>query len=344
MESAFGVSMGHEEMMAKVRWGVLGTSKFAQAKFMPAMKHCRSGEITALASRDPAGARAVADRLGIGKVHGSYEELLADPDVDAIYNPLPNHLHVPWSIKALEAGKHVLCEKPVGLSSAEARQLLSAAKLRPHLKVMEAFMYRHHPQWRRAKQIVEDGGIGRLRTIQSFFSYFNTDAGNIRNRADIGGGGMMDIGCYNVPLSRFIFGEEPKRVIGCLEYDPDFGTDRLASGVLDFGRGTATFTCSTQLTPYQRVNIFGTGGRVEIEIPFNAPPDRPCRMWYQRGVENEEIVFDTCDQYTIESDLMSEAILNDTPVPTPLEDAVANMAVIEAIFRSGRAGAWVGVT
>jgi predicted dehydrogenase len=329
--------------VSKVRWGVLGTSKFAQTKFIPAMKRCRSGEITAIASRDSAGARATADRLGIAKAYGSYEELLADADVDVIYNPLPNHLHVLWSIRALEAGKHVLCEKPIGLSSTEASQLLIASKLRPHLKVMEAFMYRHHPQWRRAKQIVDEGGIGQLRTIQSFFSYFNTDASNIRNRADIGGGGMMDIGCYNVSLSRFIFGDEPKRVIGCLEYDPDFGTDRLASAILDFGRGTATFTCSTQLAPYQRVNILGTGGRVEIEIPFNAPPDRSCRIWQQRGAEIEEIAFDICDQYTIEGDLMSEAILNDTPVPTPLEDAIANMAVIEAIFRSGRNCAWVGI-
>ena len=330
--------------MSKVRWGVLGTSKFAQTKFIPAMKHCRSGEITAIASRDLAGARAAADRLGIAKAYGSYEALLADAEVDVIYNPLPNHLHVPWSIRALEAGKHVLCEKPIGLSSAEARQLLIASQLRPHLKVMEAFMYRHHPQWRRAKQIVDEGGIGRLRTIQSFFSYFNTDAANIRNRAEISGGGMMDIGCYNVSLSRFIFGEEPKRVIGCLDYDPDFGTDRLAAGILDFGHGTATFTCSTQLAPYQRVNIFGTGGRVEIEIPFNAPPDLQCRMWHQRGAEIKEIAFDSCDQYTIEGDLMSEAILNDTPVPTPPQDAVANMAVIEGIFRSGRDCAWVGIS
>lgn len=329
--------------MSKVRWGVLGTSKFAQTKFIPAMKQCRLGEITAIASRDLASARATADRLGIGKAYASYEDLLADVDVDVIYNPLPNHLHVPWSIKALQAGKHVLCEKPIGLSFAEAGELLSAAKLRPHLKVMEAFMFRHHPQWRRAKQIIEQGGIGQLRTIQSFFSYFNTDAKNIRNRADIGGGGLMDIGCYNVSLSRFMFAAEPKRVIGCLEYDPDFRTDRLASGILDFGSGMATFTCSTQLAPYQRVNIFGTSGRVEIEIPFNAPPDRACRMWHQRGADIEEIVFDICDQYTLQSELFSEAILNDTPVPTPLEDAIANMKVIEAIVRGGRDCAWVGI-
>ncbi|HJZ49597.1 MAG TPA: Gfo/Idh/MocA family oxidoreductase, partial [Roseiflexaceae bacterium] len=258
----------------------------------------------------------------------------------AIYNPLPNHLHVPWSIKAIEAGKHVLCEKPIALSAAEARELVAASRARPELKVMEAFMYRHHPQWRRAHQIVNEGGIGALRTIQSFFSYYNDDPANIRNQADIGGGGLMDIGCYNISLSRFIFGAEPQRVCGIVEYDPQLKTDRLASGMIDFGRGTSTFTCSTQLAPYQRVNIFGDAGRIEIEIPFNAPPDRPCRMWHQRASGIEEIVFEICDQYTIQGDLFARAILDDTPVPTPIEDAVANMEVIEALVRSAKTGAW----
>jgi predicted dehydrogenase len=254
---------------------------------------------------------------------------------------MPNHLHVPWSIKAIEAGKHVLCEKPISLTTAEAESLLAVARQHPQIKVMEAFMYRLHPQWQRAKEIVSSGGIGELRTIQSFFSYFNNDPNNIRNMADIGGGGLMDIGCYNISLSRFIFGSEPKRVLGIVEYDPNFNTDRLASGILDFGNGTATFTCSTQLSSYQRVNIFGTEGRIEIEIPFNAPPDRPCRIWHQRGGEIEEIVFDTVDQYTIQGDLFSQAVLNDTPVPTPLEDGIENMRIIEAIVASGRANGWV---
>lgn len=327
--------------MSKTRWGVLSTSKFAQTKIIPAMKHCQHAEITAIASRNLEAAQEAAQRLEIAKAYGSYEELLADTELDVIYNPMPNHLHVEWSIRALEAGKHVLCEKPIGLSSAEGQRLLDAAKLYPTLKVMEAFMYRHHPQWQRAKQLVTEGKIGELRTIQSFFSYFNTDASNIRNQADIGGGAMMDIGCYNVSLSRFIFGEEPKRVLGIVERDPQFQTDRLSSGILDFGRGTATFTCSTQLSPYQRVNIFGTEGRIEIEIPFNAPPDKPCKMWLQQGSEIEEIVFDICDQYTIQGDLFSLAILNDTPVPTPLEDAVANMKVIEAVFESSKTGNWI---
>ncbi len=327
--------------MTKIRWGVLSTANIGVAKVLPAMQRGTLCEVTAIASRDLAKAQATATQLGIPKAYGSYEELLADPDIDAIYNPLPNHLHVPWSIKAIEAGKHVLCEKPIALTTAEAQTLADAAKQNPQLKVMEAFMYRHHPQWQRARQIVTEGGIGNLRTIQSIFSYYNTDPGNVRNQADIGGGGLMDIGCYNISISRFIFDAEPQRVCGIVEYDPQFKTDRLASGILDFGSGTATFTCSTQLASYQRVHIFGDSGRIEIEIPFNAPPDKPCKIWHQHAGGIEEIVFNVCDQYTLQGDALARAILDDTPVPTPIEDAVANMAVIEALVRSSKSGAWV---
>ena len=304
--------------MTKIRWGVLSTANIGVAKVLPAMQRGALCDVTAIASRDLAKAQAIAKQLGIPKAYGSYEQLLADPEIDAIYNPLPNHLHVPWSIKAIEAGKHVLCEKPIALTTAEAQTLADAAKQHPQLKVMEAFMYRHHPQWQRARQIVSAGGIGALRTIQSFFSYYNDDPGNIRNQADIGGGGLMDIGCYNISISRFIFDAEPQRVCGIVEYDPQLKTDRLASGMLDFGRGTATFTCSTQLASYQRVNIFGDTGRIEIEIPFNAPPDRPCKIWHQHAGGTEEIVFDVCDQYTLQGDALARAILDDTPVPTPI--------------------------
>ncbi len=327
--------------MTKIRWGVLSTANIGVAKVLPAMQRGTLCEVTAIASRELSKAQATAKQLGIPKAYGSYEELLADPEIDAIYNPLPNHLHVPWSIKAIEAGKHVLCEKPIALTTAEAQTLADAARQHPQLKVMEAFMYRHHPQWQRARQIVSAGGIGTLRTIQSFFSYYNDDPGNIRNQADIGGGGLMDIGCYNISISRFIFDAEPQRVCGIVEYDPQLKTDRLASGMLDFGSGTATFTCSTQLSSYQRVNIFGDTGRIEIEIPFNAPPDRPCKIWHQHAAGTEEIVFDVCDQYTLQGDALARAILDDTPVPTPIEDAVANMAVIEALVRSSKSGAWV---
>jgi predicted dehydrogenase len=327
--------------MSKVRWGILSTANIGVEKVIPGMQQGEYCEITAIASRDLGKAQAAAEQLGIPKAYGSYEELLADPQVEAVYNPLPNHLHVPWSIKVIEAGKHVLVEKPIGLTSSEGQELVDAAKAHPKLKVMEAFMYRHHPQWQRAKQLVSEGKIGELRTIQTFFSYFLLDPDNVRNKADIGGGGLMDIGCYCISLSRFIFDVEPERVCGIVEYDPVMKVDRLASAMMDFGRGTSTFTCATQLVPYQRVNIFGTEGRVEIEIPFNAPPDRPCKMWHQHGDEIEEILVDICDQYTIQGDLFSQAVLNDTEVPTPLEDAVANMKVIEAIIQSAKSGTWV---
>jgi predicted dehydrogenase len=328
--------------MTKVRWGIISTANIGVKKVIPGMQKGAYCDIAAIASRDLATAQKAAQELGIPKAFGSYEALLADPDIDAVYNPLPNHLHVPLSIKALEAGKHVLCEKPIALTTVEAQTLLAASKRFPKLKAMEAFMYRHHPQWVKAKELVVSGRIGTLRTIQSFFSYYNVDPKNVRNMPDIGGGGLMDIGCYNISLSRFIFDKEPARLAGIVEYDPNFHTDRLVSGILDFGNGTATFTCSMQLASYQRVNIFGTEGRVEIEIPFNAPPDRPCRMWLQQpSAPIEEIVFDVCDQYTIQGDLFSRSILEDTPVPTPLEDAVANMRVLEAIVESGRTEAWV---
>jgi predicted dehydrogenase len=324
--------------MNKINWGVLSTARIGVNKVIPALQACRFGRVAAIASRDHTRGQQAAEKLGIGKVHGSYEALLADPAIQAVYIPLPNHLHVPWSIKALAAGKHVLCEKPIGLNAREAQHLLDAAARYPNLKVMEAFMYRHHPQWIKARQLVAEGSIGELRTVHSVFSYWNVDPDNIRNQGDIGGGAMMDIGCYCVSLSRWLFEAEPTRVLGAAQFDPVFKTDRMTSGVLEFGRGVATFTCSTQLSPYQRVNIFGTEGRIEIEIPFNAPPDRACRLSHQRGATTTEHVFDVCDQYTIQGDLFARAILDDSPVPTPLTDALANMRVIEAVLTSARTG------
>jgi predicted dehydrogenase len=327
--------------MRKVRWGVLSTANIGTGKVIPAMQRCAYGEVVAIASRNLETARQTAARMGIPHAYGSYEELLADPAIDAVYNPLPNHLHVPWSIKTLEAGKHVLCEKPIGLTAEEAESLTTVAARHPDLKVMEAFMYRHHPQWQRARQIVTDGGIGRVQTIQIFFSFYLDDPANIRNIAAAGGGALMDIGCYAISVPRFLFGGEPQRVCSLMEYDPQFGTDRLVSAILDFGATTATFTCGTQLTPYQRVHIFGSTGRVEIEIPFNAPPDRPCTIWHQQGDETTEIVLDLCDQYTIQADLFARAVLDGTAVPTPLTDTVANMHVIDAVRQSASTGAWV---
>lgn len=324
--------------MKKIRWGVLSTAKIAREKVIPAMQAGQFCSIDAIASRNEEQAKQTAAALNIPKAYASYDALLQDAEIDAVYIPLPNHLHVPWAIKALAANKHVLCEKPIGLTAAEAKQLLEAAKHKPHLRIMEAFMYRFHPQWRRIKKILQDGSIGELKTIESFFSYYNTDAGNIRNQKDIGGGGMLDIGCYCVSLSRFIFDKEPESVCGNVDIDPVMQTDRMASGILNFANGTATFTCSTQLTPYQRANILGTKGRIEIEIPFNGPPLSETRIWLHTQTGKEEIVFDAVDQYTLQGDVFSQAILNNTAVPTDLQDAIHNMLVIEAVFKSAATG------
>jgi predicted dehydrogenase len=331
-------------MAKKVRWGVLSTAAIGLKKVLPAMQKGDWSEISAIASRDVSKAEESARALGIPKAYGSYEELLADPEIEAIYNPLPNQLHVPWSIKAAQAGKHVLCEKPISLTLAEAKSLLEVEQ-QTGVKIGEAFMVRTHPQWLRTRELIAGGRIGELRSILGFFSYFNDDPGNIRNIADFGGGGLMDIGCYPINTSRFIFGEEPLRVSGVLENDPKFGTDRLTSAILEYPSGHAVFTCSTQLVPYQRMQMMGTRGRIEIEIPFNAPIDRPCQIsiddgkdLFGGGITVEKIP--TCDQYTIQGDAFSKAIREGTPVPVPMSDAVKNMAVIEAVFRSARSGKW----
>ena len=326
--------------MKKLNWGILSTAKIGIEKVIPAMQQGKLSEIVAIASRTHESAREAAKNLKIPKAFGSYQDLLDDTSIDAVYIPLPNHMHVPWTIKALAANKHVLCEKPIALTATEAKELLKETEKFPHLKVMEAFMYRHHPQWIQALELINGGGIGMVKTVHSFFSYHNDDPENIRNMVDMGGGGLMDIGCYCISLSRLIFDSEPQRVLGKIEYDPSFKTDRICSGILDFGRGISTFTCSTQLVPYQRVNIFGTKGRIEIEIPFNAPTEQPCRMLFQFNDKIEELEIKICDQYTIQGDLFSLAVLNNENVPTPLEDAVANMKVLEAIIKSADKESW----
>jgi predicted dehydrogenase len=331
-------------MQKKLRWGVLSTANIGIKKVLPAMQKGRYTTVDAIASRDPELARNAAASLGIPKAYGSYEELLADPEIDAVYNPLPNQLHVPWTAKAAEAGKHVLCEKPISLTAAEAKTLL-AVRDRTGVKIGEAFMIRSATQWLRAGELLRAGRIGQLRSVAGFFSYFNDDPANIRNQVECGGGALLDIGCYCIQAARLGFGQEPKRVIGLVERDPRFHTDRLTSALLDFAGGQAIFTCSTQLVPYQRVQFFGTKGRIEIEIPFNAPKDRPTRLFIDEtgelvgsGIRTEE--FPTADQYTLQGDAFSRAVLEGSEVPVPLEEAIANMAVIEAVFRSAETGSW----
>jgi predicted dehydrogenase len=331
-------------MAKKIRWGVLSTANIGVKKVIPGMQRGQLTAIVAIASRDLAKAEAAADALGISTAYGSYEELLADPDIDAIYNPLPNHMHVPWTIKAAEAGKHVLCEKPIGLTAAEAETLLPV-RARTGVKIGEAFMVRSHPQWLRLRALLDAGRIGPLRSFFGFFSYFNIDPANIRNQADIGGGALMDIGCYLIQAARFAFAQEPARVVALIDRDPQMHTDRLTSAILDFPSGQAVFTCSTQLAPYQRFQFLGAQGRIELEVPVNAPADRPTRLFidsgsdlFGGGIATE--TFPVCDQYTLQGDAFSKAILENTEVPVPIEDAIRNMAVIEAIFRSAKTGQW----
>jgi predicted dehydrogenase len=334
-------------MPDKVRWGILGVARIATVKVIPAMQRGAYSDIVAIASRDLQKARSAAGDLGIPTAYGSYEELLADPNIEAIYNPLPNHLHVPWSIWAAEAGKHVLCEKPVSMTVAECRTLIDVRN-RTGVKIGEAFMVRTHPQWLRARELVRSGEIGDLRAVMTAFSYNNRDPKNIRNVEEWGGGALMDIGCYPIHLSRFLFGEEPTRALGLIDRDPEMRIDRLTSAVLEFPSGQAVFTCSTQMVPYQRVQILGTRGRIEVEIPVNAPPNRPCRLWVDSGADlfggglrTEQ--FEICDQYTIQGDLFSKAVREGGEPPTPLEDSIRNMAVIEAVFRSAREDAWTPI-
>jgi predicted dehydrogenase len=330
--------------MRKVKWGVLGVANIAVEKVIPAMQRGEVSEIAAIASRDLARAREAAERLGIGRAYGSYDELLADPGIEAVYNPLPNELHVPWTIKALEAGKHVLCEKPVGLDADQARSLIEARDRAGKL-VAEAFMVRTHPQWRRARALVGEGAIGAVSAIQTFFSYRLLDPENVRNRPP-GGGGLYDIGCYAILTARYIFGAEPTRVVATLDRDLNFRTDRLVSAILEFPGGRhLTFTAATQLSGHQRVTIVGETGRIEVEIPFNAPPDRPTKILIDSGADLfgggarvEE--FPVCDQYGLQGDAFSRAVLGEAPLEFPIEDAVLNMRVIDALFRSAERGSW----
>jgi predicted dehydrogenase len=342
--SAQGSNQSSNETLAPVRWGVLGASHFAQKVSLPGMRRGPLTKLAALASRDAAKATTAAQALGIPKAYGSYDELLADPDIEAIYVPLPNHLHVEWSARALRAGKHVLCEKPIALDAGDAETLVAAQRESGKL-VAEAFMVRYHPQWRQAKAWVQDGRIGELVSVQTAFSYFNRDAANIRNRRDVGGGALYDIGCYAVNTSRYLFGREPQRAIALIERDPDFGTDRLTSALVDYGGAHLTFTCSTQAVPYQRVNAFGTRGRIEIEIPFNAPADKPCRIFCDDGSvlgggSAEVMTFPVVDQYHLQSEAFSRAIRTGEPIENSIEVAVGNMRVIDALFRSADSGGW----
>ncbi len=329
--------------MQPVRWGILSTAKIGRTKVIPGMMKSPLCHVVAVASRNEEAARKMASELGIEKAYGSYEVLLADPDIEAIYNPLPNHLHVPMTLAAAAAGKHVLCEKPIAITADEAEQLRQASS---QVLIAEAFMVRHHPQWQRAREIIRSGDIGELRSIQVIFSYFNVEPDNIRNRPDIGGGGLLDIGCYAVVAGRYFFDAEPTRTIALVDRDPTYSVDRTTSALLDFGSGRQlTFTVSTQSVPFQRVQILGTKGRVEIEVPFNAPPDRPTRIFIDDGsahggLSAKAIEFPVIDQYEQQSAAFSRAIRGEGAFSYGLEDALINMRILDAIRLSAQSAAW----
>jgi len=333
--------------MEPLRFGVVSTARIGLERVIPAMQQSRDVVITAIASRDLGLAKEAADKHGIAKAYGSYEDLLADTEIEAVYNPLPNHLHVPVSIAAAEAGKHVLCEKPIALDAAEARQLMEARD-RTGVVIAEAFMVRHHPQWHQARERIRAGRIGKLRAVQAVFSYMNRDPQNVRNQAAIGGGGLYDIGCYPTVTARYLFDDEPVRAIALIERDPDFGTDRLASAILHFPKGQAQFICSTQLVPQQRFQILGTEGRMELEIPFTPLEDQTSRLVIDDGSHRgfkgmEEVTFEGINQYTLQGDHFARVVRGTASLDFPLEDAVCNMAVIDALYRSGESGGWESI-
>ncbi len=326
-------------MTEKLRWGILSTAGIGTKHVIPAIQAAPHCEVVAIASRDGGRGRAAADRLGVPTAYSSYEKLLAAQDIDAIYNPLPNQLHREWTIKAARAGKHVLCEKPLAMTSADAQMMVDVCA-EEGVKLMEAFMYRLHPSWVKVRDLVSSGAIGELRAVQTRFAYFNDDPSNIRNRLETGGGALMDIGCYAINVARMMFGSEPTRVQASMRRHPQFGTDIVTSALLEFGEGQADFVVSTQTEPDQRVHVLGSDGRIEIEIPFNIPPDRETRIFLTRGgeapvdPETVTISFPSTNQYTVQARLFAQAVLEDLPVPTPPADGVANMVVIEQVRKA----------
>lgn len=325
-------------MEIKIKWGILGTAWIATDFVIPAMLKSNYCEIKAIASRTEKKAKDTAKRFKISKYYASYQGLLDDTSIDAVYIPLPNHLHVEWAIKALRAGKHVLVEKPMAMSSVEARILLDEAKKHPKLKIMEAFMYKHHPQWIKAREMIKKGEIGKLKAIQSSFSFFDDDPKSIINQKELGGGSLMDIGCYPISISRFLFDAEPKSVSATIEYDAKSKVDILSSGILEFENGICTFFSAIQLMENQYVKVFGTEGYIEFNMPFNPPANKSSKIWLVKENVKKEIEFEACDQYTLQADAISLAILENKKVETGIDDAVNNMIIIEKLMESDRLG------
>ena len=329
-----------------VRWGIISTANIGMEKVTPGIMKSAHSKVTAICSRNLETTKAAAAKLGIENAYGSYEEMLADPDIDAVYNPLPNHLHVELTLAAAKAGKHVLCEKPMAMNVADAERLRNAPK---DIIISEAFMVRYHPQWLRAREIIRSGELGTIRSVNAVFTYFNDDPNNVRNMADIGGGAIMDIGCYPVTAGRFFFDSEPKRVVTLIDRDPTFKTDRFSSTIADFGDGKQlAFTVSTQAVPTQRFEIIGTKARIEMMIPVNAPADEPTAIIIDHGLNldgslTRREIIPACDQYCEQAETFALAVLGEKPLIYGVEDAILSMRVLDAIFKSEKSGAWESV-
>lgn len=346
----------NESLNEPVVWGVLGVSHFARMAAMAGMRHASLVDLRAIASRSFDKARAAADQQGVPQAYGSYEELLADPEIEAVYNPLPNHLHAEWTIAALRAGKHVLCEKPLTLNAAEAEQLARVQRETGRL-LAEGFMIHYHPQWELVSSLIQSGRIGQPRAVQTAFSYSNHDLANIRNQKNAGGGALLDIGVYAITTARLVFGTEPLRVVATLDVDEATGCDRLTSALLDFGSGQASFVVGTQHVPYQRVHIFGTRGHIEVPIPFNAPYERGCEVYVDEGFvgapdftvavnsdERREVhTLAPANHYTLQWQAFSAAIRNGGTLPLDIQSSIRNMRVVDALFRSGNSKRWEDV-
>ena len=328
--------------MKKVRLGILGVSGHFIKRVLLPLNSVSNIELSGIASRNADKVKKAAKKYNIPQAFESYEELLADDSIDLVYIPLPNHLHAEWIKKTADAGKHILCEKPLAMNAKEAEDSIKYAESKG-VKIMEAFMYRFHPQWKHAKNLTSIGEIGKITSIHTFFSYNNPDPKNIRNILEYGGGGLMDIGCYAISVPRFFTESEPSRVVSTIRRDPDFKTDMLTSAILDFDQVQATFTVGTKTYPYQKVEIFGTSGNIIVQIPFNTFPDVPAVISVDTKIGVRHIEFGPADHYGIQFEKMAQAIVDNKPVPTSPIDAVNNMKVIDAVFKSAEEGRWIDV-
>lgn len=328
--------------MKKLNIGILGISNHFIKRIILPLSNSRNCIPYAIASREPAKARETASEFHISVAHKNYQSLLDDANIDAVYIPLPNHLHAEWVVKALHAGKPVLCEKPLAMDLQQTEMLTEVSE-KTGVPLMEAFMYRFHPSWIHTRNMIRTNQLGKINYIHTAFSYNNPSPVNIRNIAAYGGGALMDIGCYAISAPRFLLGQEPVRVVSHTTLHPEFGTDMHTSGLLDFGETRASFHVSTLSEPFQKVDIIGTAGSVTIPVPFNTYVDTPSSIVVNSGMGMREIVFPVCDPYQLMFEAFADALLSGTPVPLPLSDAVNNMRVIDAVRESIQTNAFISL-